>query len=249
MISARALVKKFGFQPVLRGLDLDIAAGEFVALVGPNGTGKTTLLRILAGLLRPTFGEVIVGGRRLPHEAGGVRRRLGVVSHQPLLYTDLSAEENLRFYARMYGLRQPAARIAQVLDLVGLPARRRDPVRAFSRGMQQRLAIARAVLHDPEVMLFDEPHTGLDPDASDMLDGLLRDVAAHGRTVVMTTHDLARSLSLAARVLILAGGKIAQATPTAGLTLPHLLATYEAVVQENLHGYSRVQPRSMEQAS
>ncbi|MGH2525079.1 MAG: heme ABC exporter ATP-binding protein CcmA, partial [Anaerolineales bacterium] len=166
MIITRALVKKFGFQTVLRGLDLEIAEGEFVAVLGPNGAGKTTLLRILAGLSRPTFGEVSVGGYRLPQQAGAVRRRLGVVSHQPLLYADLSAEENLRFYARLYGLRDSSARIARVLTLVGLSVRRRDLVRTFSRGMQQRLAIARAILHDPEVMLFDEPHTGLDPEAS-----------------------------------------------------------------------------------
>ncbi len=232
MISARALVKSFGYKPVLRGLELDVAEGEFVALLGPNGTGKTTLLRILSGLSRPGFGEARIAGHRLPQEAGAVRRLLGVVSHQPLLYTDLSAEENLQFYAQMYGLRQPAPRIAEVLALVGLSARRRDPVRAFSRGMQQRLAIARAILHDPHVMLFDEPHTGLDPDASAMLDGLLRDVAARGRTVVMTTHDLGRAIGLASRVLILSGGKIAHTAPTAGMTLVEVTGMYETVTNQ-----------------
>lgn len=233
MISARALTKAFGYQSVLRGLDLDVSEGEFVALLGPNGTGKTTLLRIISGLTKPTFGAVTVAGHSTQHAAGEVRRLLGVVSHQPLLYTDLSAEENLRFYARMYGLRDAHAkvRLAEVLALVGLSARRRDPVRAYSRGMQQRLAIARAILHDPRVMLFDEPHTGLDPQASAMLDGLLRDVAARGRTVLMTTHDLARALALASRVVILSGGKIAYTAPTAGLNLPTLTETYESVTR------------------
>lgn len=229
MISARALVKAFGYKPVLRGLDLDVAEGEFVALLGPNGTGKTTLLRILSGLSRPGFGEARLAGHRLPQEAEAVRGLLGVVSHQPLLYTDLNAEENLRFYAQMYGLARPSARIADVLQRVGLSARRRDPVRGFSRGMQQRLAIARAILHDPQVMLFDEPHTGLDPDASAMLDTLLTEVAARGRTVLMTTHDLGRALSLASRFIILSGGKIAHSAPTAGVTLAELMDTYEAV--------------------
>ncbi len=231
MIVTRALTKSFGYQPVLRGLDLDVAEGEFVALLGPNGAGKTTLLRLISGLTKPTFGAVTVAGRSPQQAAGEVRRLLGVVSHQPLLYTDLSAEENLRFYARMYGLHEPRARIAEVLALVGLSTRRRDPVRAFSRGMQQRLAIARAILHDPRVMLFDEPHTGLDPEAAAMLDGLLRDVAARGRTVLMTTHDLSRALSLASRVAILAKGKIAHTTLTSGLSLSAVMETYDATTR------------------
>lgn len=240
MISARALVKAFGYKPVLRGLDLDVAEGEFVALLGPNGTGKTTLLRLLSGLSRPGFGEARIAGHRLPQEADAVRGLLGVVSHQPLLYTDLNAEENLRFYAQMYGLARPAARIAEVLQRVGLSARRRDPVRGFSRGMQQRLAIARAILHDPQVMLFDEPHTGLDPDASAMLDTLLTEVAARGRTVLMTTHDLGRALALASRFIILSGGKIAHTAPTAGVALAELMDTYEQVTQ-NQKAVSREQ--------
>lgn len=231
MIATRALTKAFGYQSVLRGLDLDVAEGEFVALLGPNGTGKTTLLRIISGLTKPTFGAVTVAGHSTQQAAGEVRRLLGVVSHQPLLYTDLSAEENLRFYARMYSLREPGARIAEVLALVGLSARRRDPVRAYSRGMQQRLAIARAILHDPRVMLFDEPHTGLDPQAAAMLDGLLRDVAARGRTVLMTTHDLARALALASRIAILSKGTIAHTARTSGLSLASLMEAYEATTR------------------
>ena len=209
MIEARALVKTFGLKPVLRGIDLELAPGEFVALMGPNGAGKTTLLRVLATLSKPTFGQVRVAGYPLPAGAEHVRRRLGVVSHHPLLYGDLTAEENLEFYARMYGVRPAGPRIRDVLEQVGLAARRRDPVRTFSRGMQQRLAIGRAVLHDPEVMLFDEPYTGLDQEASAMLDGVLQSVAAKGRTVLMTTHDLARGFALADRVLILSRGVIA----------------------------------------
>ena len=231
MIETRSLTKTFGLQLVLRGVDLEVAPGEFVALVGPNGAGKTTLLRILATLSRPSFGQARIAGFRLPAAADEARRRLGVVSHHPLLYGDLTAEENLLFYARMYGIRQRAERIHTVLTQVGLAARRRDLVRTFSRGMQQRLAIARAVLHEPEVMLFDEQYTGLDQDASAMLDGVLRDVAALGRTVLMTTHDLARGLALADRVVILSRGVIAYSARRSEIDPATFSQTYAAVVQ------------------
>ena len=209
MIEVRRLVKTFGVKPVLRGLDFSVERGEFVALLGPNGAGKTTFLRILATLSRPKMGEVVVAGFRLPAQAAAIRQRLGVVSHQPLLYGDLSAEENLQFYARMYALRGYEPRLEEVLRMVGLYARRRDLVREFSRGMQQRLAIARSILHDPDILLFDEPHTGLDQDAAAMLDGLLSEIASGGRTVVMTSHDLARAAQLADRLDILSRGVIA----------------------------------------
>jgi len=208
MIEVRGLVKRFGVKSVLRGLNFSVQPGEFVALLGPNGAGKTTFLRILASLSRPSLGQVQVAGFSLPGQAASVRRRLGVVSHLPLLYGDLTAEENLQFFGRMYALPDMSRRIDEVLEMVGLAARRRDLVRTFSRGMQQRLAIGRAVLHNPEVMLFDEPYTGLDQQASEMLDTVLREVAARGRTVVMTSHDLARAEDLATRFDILSRGLI-----------------------------------------
>ncbi len=204
MIFVKKLVKRFGLKTVLRGLDFEVQPGEFVALLGPNGAGKTTFLRILSSLTRPTSGEIRVAGCRLPAQAAAVRRNLGVVSHLPLLYGDLSAEENLRFYGKMYGVLDLGQRIDEILELVGLQSRRRELVRTFSRGMQQRLAIGRAVLHDPDVLLFDEPHTGLDQDACDMLDRLLQDVSGQGRTIVMTSHDLARVEDLRCRLAGLA---------------------------------------------
>ncbi|HAV77079.1 MAG TPA: heme ABC exporter ATP-binding protein CcmA [Anaerolineae bacterium] len=208
MITVKKLVKRFGHKVVLRGLDFDVQPGEFVALLGPNGAGKTTFLRVLASLSRPSLGVVQVAGFRLPDESAAVRARLGVVSHLPLLYGDLTADENLRFYARMYNISKYELRITEVLEMVGLENRRRDLVRTYSRGMQQRLAIGRAVLHDPDVILFDEPYTGLDQDASSMLDEVLKTVAAKGRTVVMTSHDLARAEELATRFDILSHGVI-----------------------------------------
>jgi heme exporter protein A len=179
------------------------------------------------------MGEVKIASYRLPSQAAAVRRRLGVVSHLPLLYGDLTAEENLQFFGRMYSVPNLERRVAEVLDLVGLAARRRDVVRTFSRGMQQRLAIGRAVLHDPEVMLFDEPHTGLDQDASLMLDKVLSEVAAMGRTVVMTSHDLARSADLASRFDVLSRGVIAASVRRTEINPNDLLAFYRRAIQES----------------
>ncbi|MCC7118590.1 MAG: heme ABC exporter ATP-binding protein CcmA [Anaerolineales bacterium] len=227
MIETKKLVKRFGLKTVLRGVDFKVQPGEFVALLGPNGAGKTTFLRILASLARPTLGEVTVAQYKLPEEAPKVRAKLGVVSHLPLLYPDLTAEENLLFYARLYGLNEPQARITATLNMVGLENRRRDLVGAFSRGMQQRLAIGRAILHDPEVILFDEPYTGLDQDASEMLDQTLRSVAATGKTVVMTSHDLARAESLATRFDVLSRGVIVASATRADLAQTDLLKFYK----------------------
>jgi heme exporter protein A len=231
MIGTAGVAKAFGLRPVLRGVDLILRAGEFLALYGPNGAGKTTLMRLLATLTRPTAGRITIGGYTLPAQAIAVRGLLGVVSHQPLLYGDLSAEENLRFYARMYGMPKERAeiRIAEVIAAVGLHRRARDLVRTYSRGMQQRLAIARATLHDPPILLLDEPHTGLDQEAAAALDGVLRDVAQHGRTILMTTHDIARGLALADRAAILSKGKIAYDAPCKGLDTVSFAETYAKV--------------------
>jgi heme exporter protein A len=234
MIEVHNLVKRFGLKLVLRGLDFQVKEGEFVALLGPNGAGKTTFLRILASLSRQTLGEVSIAGYSLPSQAAAVRRRLGVVSHLPLLYGDLTAEENLRFYGKMYGVDHLDQRANTVLEMIGLAARRRDLVRTFSRGMQQRLAIGRAVLHDPDVMLFDEPHTGLDQDACAMLDNVLREVAAAGRTVVMTSHDLSRAGDLASRFDVLSKGVIVASEQHSQIPYDGLLSFYrQALVGED----------------
>jgi heme exporter protein A len=231
IIEVTHLIKRFGPKTVLKNLDFRVEQGEFVALLGPNGAGKTTFLRILASLSRQTFGEVQIAGYRLPQQAAAVRRKLGVVSHLPLLYGDLSAEENLSFYGRMYGVHPLSQRISQVLELVGLSLRRRDLVRTFSRGMQQRLAIARAIMHDPEVLLLDEPPTGLDQDACEMLDGVLRHVAARQRTVVMTSHDLVRVGDLASRFDVLNRGCIQASVGRDSLPQDGLLSFYRLALE------------------
>jgi len=230
MITVKKLAKRFGPKIILRGLDFNVDQGEFVALLGPNGAGKTTFLRILASLSRPLSGIVSIAGYTLPGQASSIRKRLGVVSHLPLLYGDLTAEENLRFFGRLYSLQKIDDRITEVLQMIGLEKRRRDLVRTYSRGMQQRLAIGRAVLHDPDVMLFDEPHTGLDQDACNMLDTVLMEVAARGRTVVMTSHDLVRVSELASRFDVLSKGKITASTRQGEIKNGNLLDFYKDAI-------------------
>jgi heme exporter protein A len=230
MIQVKGLVKRFGPATVIKDLNIKVNPGEFVILLGPNGAGKTTLLRILASLSKPTSGLVQVASYRLPEQAGSVRRHLGVVSHQPLLYGDLTAEENLSFYARLYGT--APTRIQEVLDLVGLVSRKDDLVRVYSRGMQQRLAIARAVLHQPQILLLDEPYTGLDQEAGEILNSVLKKVAQQGRTVIMTSHDLIRASALATRIDVLSKGQITASTSGKELASSELISFYRKAIQE-----------------
>jgi heme exporter protein A len=232
VIELRKLTKAFGHQVALRGVDLNVAEGEFLTLFGPNGAGKTTLIRTVASLTRPTSGAVRVRGEDLGKAATSLRRHIGLISHNPLLYGDLTADENLRFFARMYDLPDAAARICAVLEQVGLTARRRDPVRTFSRGMVQRLAIARAILHDPGIMLLDEPYTGLDLQAADMLRSVLQDLAASDRTVILTTHNLEQGLEMCGRAAVLNRGKVAWEGPRAGLDLAGMKEIYRRVTSE-----------------
>jgi len=226
MIHIKGLTKNFGQNPVLRGVNLHIDVGDFVALVGPNGAGKTTLMRIASTLLRPTAGEVTIGGWPLTTHAHKVRRHIGLVSHQPMVYGDLSAAENLAFFARLYQLDRQEERIAQALKNVGLYARQRDAVRTFSRGMLQRLTLARATLHEPEVLLLDEPYTGLDQDASHLLDNLLWQEMENGRTILMITHDLVHGLDLCQRIAILNKGRIVSEINSHDVNPAEFLAIY-----------------------
>lgn len=208
-IEIKQLVKTYGDHYALRGIDLRIQWGGSLAIFGPNGAGKTTLIKVLATLAKPSSGDAWVGGFNLREDSAMVRRQIGVVTHQTLMYDDLSAYENLRFYGKMYNVPHPTERIRQLLADVGLESRIHDPVRTLSRGMQQRLAIARALIHDPPILLLDEPGTGLDQHASAMLVNILSSTENRQRTVVLTTHSLEQGLALSNQVVILTDGKIA----------------------------------------
>lgn len=233
MIEIKKLIKTYGHRPVLRGVDLQISEGDFVTLMGANGAGKTTLMHIVASLSKPTAGDVFINGYRLAEAASELRRFIGLVSHKTLLYDDLTADQNLRFYARMYDVPNASDRMVTVLKQVGLWGRQQDPVRTYSRGMQQRLAIARAILHNPPILLLDEPDTGLDQHAADRLGELLSAVGISQRTILMTTHNLERGLSLGNRVVILAKGKIVYDTPRQAISVEALRQQYYRHVTAN----------------
>ena len=201
-IALEGLERRYGDRPALRGVSVTVGEGQTLAVFGANGAGKTTLLRVLATLLRPHAGAVSVLGASLPGESWKVRGRVGFLGHEPLLYPDLTARENLVFHARLHGV--ATARADELLAKVGLERRAGDPVRELSRGMVQRLAAARAVLHDPAVLLLDEPRAGLDPAAAEQLEPLIG--RASGRTRVLVTHDVERGLREADVVLGLRAG-------------------------------------------
>jgi len=230
-IEARGIVRRFGPARAVDGVDLTVRAGEFLTIFGPNGAGKTTLLRVLCGLLKPTAGEVRLLGLPLRDDPAAAKRRIGLIAHASFLYGGLSARENLLFYARLYGLSDPARRVETLLREVGLAERADDAVRAFSRGMQQRLTIARALLHDPEVVFLDEPYTGLDQQAARMLRGLLDGIRGRGRTVMMVTHYLEEGLELSSRIAIMSRGRIVDDRPAAGVTRAALEALYASKVE------------------
>ena len=212
-VELRALGRDYGERPALTGVSVRLEAGETLAVLGSNGAGKSTLLRVLATLLRPHAGSVQVLGAALPAEAWRVRGRIGYLGHEPLLYRDLSGRENLLFHARLHGV--APARVDEVLAGVGLSARAHDPVRQLSRGTVQRLAVARAVLHEPELLLLDEPRAGLDPAASERLEPLVG--RGSGRTRVLVTHDVEGALAESHAVLGLRRGRVALAAPAGQL--------------------------------
>ena len=202
-VEVRELERSFGERPVLEGVSFDLAAGETLAVLGANGAGKSTLLRVLAGLLRPHAGSVRVLGAALPEDGWRARARVGLLGHDSGLYRALSARENLRFHARLHGVGRE--RVEELIDAVGLGSRAQDPVRELSRGGVQRLAVARAVLHDPPLLLLDEPRSGLDPGAEELVEPLVG--RGSGRTRVVVTHDVEGALEECDRALGLLGGR------------------------------------------
>lgn len=208
MIETLKLEKSYGYKLALKSTTLMIDAGQVVALAGPNGAGKSTLLRVLATLARPTRGRAAIDQIEIPQGAMQARTRIGYVGHQTLLYDELTILENLRYYARLQGLEKIDARILEVAKQVGIEKRLNDTVRTLSRGFQQRVSLARALLHRPKVLLFDEPWTGLDQNSSGVLIGIFEQARAEGATVMFSSHEFERSMNAADRALIMRNGKI-----------------------------------------
>lgn len=217
LIHVDNLYKRYATKPILKGVNLAVGEGEVVALLGANGAGKSTLLRIISGLLKADRGEIVLGGVPMAKAGAELRRYVGLVSHAPLLYDHLSGLENLTFFANLYDLQESRARVEAILQAVDLWRRRNDLVRTYSRGMQQRLAIARAILHDPPVLLLDEPDTGLDQQSAHMLQTLLQQLSDKRRAILFSTHNLDRALGWANSVALLLRGTISYHGTVAGL--------------------------------
>jgi heme exporter protein A len=200
--------KTYGHFTALASINLQVGRGEFVALFGRNGAGKTTFLKVAATLVRPTHGKLHIQGIDVARNAQDARRQIGFLSHNTYVYRDLTPVENLKFFARLYGVDDSQARIERLLDRVGLRRRMHDPVRAFSRGLNQRVGIARVMLHEPSLILLDEPYTGLDANAVEILNGILDEAHSAGKTIVVTTHDLEHGLRAATRAVIIDRGKV-----------------------------------------
>jgi len=216
-IETRDLSKRYGPIQAVDRLSIRVERGESVAVFGPNGAGKTTLIRMLTLSLRATGGEFRIDGLDPRADDLTIRQRIGVISHQSFLYDDLSARQNLEFFARLYGVPAPVRRAEELLREVGLEPRADDPVRTFSRGMQQRVSLARALVHRPRIVFLDEPFTGLDPHAARTLRSTLDGLRADGRTVFLVTHNLAQGLELSDRWLILSDGRVVDEGRSAGI--------------------------------
>ena len=226
------LSKRFGSTLALNDVTWTVDQGASVVLFGPNGAGKTTLLRLCATLLRPSSGRVAVLGLNAAKDGAAVRRRIAVLGHESWLYPDLSPRENLRFYARLFGVANPMTRVDALIDRLGLVGWSHRPVGALSRGLVQRCALARVLLHEPELLFLDEPFTGLDLDARDLLCDVLREAHQRGTTLLMSTHDMSLGLSLCSSAIVLVRGRIAWTGPAGAADAVDFEARYRELTQQ-----------------
>ncbi len=238
LVTISGLTKRYELRPVLSEVTCRLAAGATLALLGPNGAGKTTLLRILATLTKPSAGRATVASADVVRDASEVRRLIGYVGHQPGVYPDLSGLENLLFFAQVYGIADGPARARFMLDKVGLLAKSHDRVRTYSRGQVQRLALVRGLLHEPRLLLLDEPETGLDADAVSLLSRLIQERRAAGHSTIFATHQLERGLQESDEALVLVAGRAAYSGPAGGLNASLVAEIYSR------HSNRRVARRS-----
>lgn len=228
IVSTQGLTKFFGHQPVLKGLNLSVAPGDILVILGPNGAGKTTLLKILATILRPTSGEVFINGFNARKEASKIRQGLGIVSHTPLLYGELTVYENLDFYARLWRLRDSQNRIKEMTLKLGVSHLAGRRTNTLSRGQQQRLSLARALLPEPSLLLLDEPDASLDPEGIAAMEKMVKEP---GRTTIMATHNLELGLRLCSRIVIMLSGRIVHQQEKGNTDLERLRQTFQATTK------------------
>lgn len=233
MIEVRNVYKSYGLTRALRSVSFTVPGGQFTVLVGPNGSGKTTLLKVLAGLTRAEHGSASIDGMGIRDDPTKVRQRTGVVLHQHMLYAELTARGNLNFYARMYGLPDPGERISQVVAQMGMTAHIDQRVGAMSHGMAKRISIARALLHDPDVLLLDEPETGLDEEGVEMLRNavLSKDGRGSRKTVLMSTHNITQWLELSNRAIVMAAGRVVHDGESSLINAASLRKAYQELVE------------------
>lgn len=230
MIEIKGLIKTIGDKMILRGINLSIEKGESIAILGPNGAGKSTVLKIIAGLIKPTDGEVKINGMDFKRDSYEVKRKIGFLSHNSFLYDHFTPLENLKFFGELYGVEDVDKKAKQLVDEVGLSFFMHDPVRSFSRGMLQRIAIARAIIHDPEILLFDEPHTGLDQEAIKILNEVIIKMKNNGSTVIMVTHDFHQAVKTCDRVMIFRKGKLVEDLDQVNNNLDYVTEIYSKQV-------------------
>lgn len=228
-IETKKLTKVFGDRKALDKVSIEVPEGAFLSIFGPNGAGKTTLVRTLATLSRATSGTALVAGFDAKEEPDRVREHIGLISHNPMLYPDLTAMENLMFTARLYGVVNAEERVRELLRAVELDHRRFDVVRTFSRGMTQRLSIARALMNDPDVVFLDEPYAGLDPHAVEIFDGLIEQLR-DGRTFIMVSHDLQKGFDVCTHALVLARGRVVSYAPKEDIDFEQFRQLYRETV-------------------
>lgn len=228
-IEIKSLTKSFSYVKALSGIDLNVDCGETLSVFGPNGAGKTTLLRILSTLIKTTSGVVKIGDYDIKENSYEIRKNIGFLSHEKFLYSNLTALENLKFFSDLYGLNDSANLSIELLEKVGISNKKDELASKLSSGMKQRLSIARALINDPKILLFDEPFTGLDPKGMNLISSILNNLKSAGKTILLTTHNLALGLELGDRFVILNSGEIAYQKPCSELNIDILREKYSQI--------------------
>ena len=230
-IDAISLRKSYGNFEALRGLNLKVESGKACTIFGPNGAGKTTLIKLLATLITPSSGELRICGFDAKKEVNNIRSTIGVISHDPYLYDNLTAFENIVFFGTLYGIEDINEKAHSVIEQIGLKKRMNDMVRTFSRGMKQRLTVARAIVNDPKVLLLDEPYTGLDQHGANIFGEMLSELKSHSRTILMTTHNIDEGLGISDKIAIMTHGKIVFDSPTSDIETSNFKELYLSKVE------------------